>query len=174
MSATTSDAVGQFAAEAVHFRAWARDETDSGELAVRKALIRIGALYFAALQLPPEWSDELADASDTERISGDEKRAVYQRAAARLPFTDYARVFDPFVLPPEEPIIGSISDDVADIYDDVVSGLVEYEAGHTARALWQWAFCFRMHWGRHATDAIYALHIWLSENAWDQFHPNEP
>jgi hypothetical protein len=173
MPATTSDAVGHFAAEAARFRDWARDGTDSGELAVRQALIRIGALYFAALQLPPEWSDELADAPDTEGIPGDEKRAVYERAAARLPFTDYARVFDPFVLPPEEPVVGSIGDDVADIYDDVVSGLGEYDAGHTARAIWQWAFGLRSHWGRHATDAIYVLHIWLTENAWDQFHPNE-
>lgn len=171
MPATVNNAVLDFAVEAARFRDWARAGSDSGELAVRQALIRIGALYFAALQLPPEWSDELADAPDTESISGDERRAVYERAAARLPFTDYARVFDPFVLPPEEPVVGSIGDDVADIYGDIVSGLVEYEAGQTARAIWYWGFQLRSHRGRHATDAIYALHIWLSENAWDQFHP---
>jgi hypothetical protein len=80
-------------------------------------------------------------------------------------------VFDPFVLPPEEPVVGSIADDVADIYGDVVGGLVEYEASRTAQAVWEWKFQLRSHWGRHATDAMYALHIWLTENAWDQFHP---
>jgi hypothetical protein len=167
----TVDAVPQFAAEAARFREWALDGTDSGELAVRNALIRIGTLYLAALELPPEWSEELADAPDAQGISSDERWAIHRGIAARLPFGDYARMFDPFVLPPEEPVVGSIADDVADIYGDVAGGLIEYEAGRTAQAVWEWGFQLRSHWGRHATDAIYALHIWLTENAWDQFHP---
>ena len=109
--------------------------------------------------------------SDARGVSNDERWAIHHGIAARLPFGDYARVFDPFVLPPEEPVVGSIADDVADIYADVVGGLIEYEAGRTAQAVWEWGFQLRSHWGRHATDAIYALHIWLTENAWDQFHP---
>jgi len=167
----TLDAVTQFAAEAARFREWARDGTDSGERAVRNALIRILALYLAGLQLPPEWSDELADGADAEGIWSDERWAIHGGIAARLPFGDYARVFDPFVLPPEEPVVGSIADDIADIYGDVVGGLIEYEAGRTAQAVWEWGIQLRSHWGRHATDAMYALHIWLTENAWDQFHP---
>jgi hypothetical protein len=171
MPVTTSDAVAAFAAEAARFRDWARDGSDAGELAVRQALVRIGALYLAGLQLPHEWSDELADQPDAEGIGSEERRSIYHRSAARLPFSDYARVFEPFALPPEEPVVGSIADDIADIYGDVVSGLIEHEAGRTAQAIWEWAFQLREHWGRHATDAMYALHIWLTENAWDQFHP---
>jgi len=171
MPATSSDAVAHFAAEAVRFREWARDGSDTGEAAVRNALIRIGTLYLAGLQLPPEWSDELADAPDAEGIPRHERSAIDRSVAARLPFSAYARVFDPFTLPPEEPVVGTISDDIADIYGDVVGGLLEYEAGRTAQALWEWAFQLQEHWGRHATDAMYALHIWLTENAWDQFHP---
>ena len=167
----TIDAVAQFAAEASRFRDWARDGTDNGESAVRHALIRVATLYIAALQLPPEWSDELADAPDAKRVSHEECQAIDRAIAARLPFEDYARMFDPFTLPPEEPVIGSISDDISDIYRDVVTGLIEYEAGRTAQAIWEWGFGLRSHWGRHATDAIYALHIWLTENGWDQFHP---
>ena len=170
MPATATDAVAQFAAEAARFRDWARDGTDTGEVAVRHALIRIATLYLAALDLPPEWSDELADAPEAQGISSDERWAIYHGVAARLPFTDYARVFEPFTLPPEEPVVGSIGDDVADIYSDVVSGLIEYQAGRTAHAVWEWVFQLRSHWGRHATDAMYALQIWLTENAWDQLH----
>ena len=173
MPATSSDAVAHFAAEAARFREWARDGSDTGEVAVRNASIRIGTLYLAALQLPHEWSDELADAPDAEGISREERSAIDRGIAARLPFTAYARVFDPFTLPPDQPVVGTISDDIADIYDDVVGGLVEYEAGRKAQAVWEWAFHLRAHWGRHATDAVYALHVWLSENAWAQFHPNE-
>jgi hypothetical protein len=171
MPATTSDAVADFAAEAARFREWARDGDDSGEVAVREALIRIGTLYLAGLQLPPEWSDELADQPDVKGIASEDRWTIYHRAAARFPFSDYARIFEPFTLPPEEPVVGSIADDIADIYSDIVSGLIEHEAGRTAQAVWEWSFQLRSHWGRHATDAMYALHIWLTENAWEQFHP---
>ena len=171
MHATTTDAISRFAAEAARFREWARDGSDSGELAVRGALIRILALYLAALELPPECSDELADQPDAEGVASDERWSIHRSAARRLPFGDYARVFDPFIFPPEEPVVGSITDDIADIYADIVSGLTEHEAGRTAQAVWEWSFSLRSHWGRHATDAIYALHIWLTENAWEEFHP---
>ena len=173
MHATSSDTVALFAAEAARFRGWARDGSDSGEAAVREALIRIGTLYLAALQLPPEWSDELADQPDAVGITSDERWSIYYRVAARMPFSDYARLFEPFTLPPEEPVVGSIADDIADIYDDVVSGLVEHDAGRTAHAIWTWSFQLRSHWGQHATDAMSALHLWLADNAWNQFHPKK-
>ena len=100
----TLDAVAQFAAEVIRFRDWARDGTDSGELAARNALIRIGTLYLAALELAGEWSEELADAPDAQGISDEERWAIDRSIAARLPFSDFARVFDPFVFPPEEPV----------------------------------------------------------------------
>ena len=66
-------------------------------------------LYLAALELPPEWSDELDDAPDAKGISDDERWAIDRSIAARLPFSDYARVFDPFVFPPEEPVAGPLA-----------------------------------------------------------------
>jgi hypothetical protein len=48
MGATHPDSVALFAAESVRFRDWARDGTDSGDVAVRHALIRITALHLAA------------------------------------------------------------------------------------------------------------------------------
>jgi hypothetical protein len=170
MSTTSTGAVDRFAAEAACFREWARDGTDRGELAVRNALIRIASLYLAALELPPEWSDELADLPDAAGIPDEERQSVY-RAAERLPFTTYAQVLDPLTIPPKEPVIGSLADDIADIYADVVGGLREYEADRKAQALWEWGFNLRSHWGQHATDAISALHHWLADNAWSQFSP---
>jgi hypothetical protein len=168
---TSLDAVTHFAAEATRFREWAQNGNDSGELAVRQALIRLLALYLAGLDLPPEWSDELADAPEAQGISSDERWAIHNGIAARLPFGDYARVLDPFALPPKELVVASIANDIADIYGDVVGGLIEYESGRTPQAIWEWGFQLRSHWGRHATEAIYALHVWLTENARDQFHP---
>jgi hypothetical protein len=162
------DAVERFAAEAVAFREWAAWGTDAGEVATRNALLRVTRLYLAALELPPAWSQELADQPDAERVGDAEWRAVFA-AAGRLPLDYYGTVFDPLIVPPNEsPVIGSLSDDIADIYRDVVSGLWAFEAGRPAAALWEWGFGFRHHWGEHATGAIRALHAWLAANAFDR------
>jgi hypothetical protein len=76
----------------------------------------------------------------------------------------YGEVFNPLIVPPEEPVLGSLSDDITDIYRDVVTGLREYEAGRRTQALWEWGFGFQAHWGEHATGAIRALHCWLASN----------
>jgi hypothetical protein len=77
-------------------------------------------------------------------------------------------VFDPLSVPPDEPVVGSLSDDLCDVYREVVSGLREYEAGRRAQAVWEWGFGLRHHWGKHATGAIRALHRWLAANASDR------
>lgn len=162
------DSVVNFAAEAERFETWARDATDEGEWAAREALLRIAHLYLAALRLPPAWSDKLSADAEPQRVGNDEWRTIFSRCS-RLPFDSYSTVFEPLEVPPsEEPVVGSIADDVADIYRDVVSGLRAYRGGQQPEAIWEWGFSFRNHWGRHATDAIGALHAWLAENAFDR------
>jgi len=162
------DSVANFAAEAERFESWARDATDEGEWAAREALLRITHLYVAALQLPPAWSDELSEAAEPERVNHDEWQTIFSRCS-RLPFDSYTVVFYPLEVPAsEEPVVGSVADDIADIYRDVFSGLRAYRSGRRAEAIWEWGFGFREHWGRHATDAIGALHAWLAENALDR------
>lgn len=161
------DAVEQFAIEAARYRDWARNGTDQGERAAREALLRITQLYLAALHLPPPWSDELANQPDAERASDPERLAVTE-ACRRFPFDFYGEVFDTQPIPPEVLVVGSLSDDIGDIYRDVVTGLQEYEVGRRAQAVWEWGFGFRTHWGEHATGAIRALHCWLAANAFER------
>jgi Domain of unknown function (DUF5063) len=161
------DAVERFAAEAVAFHEWAITGTDSGADAARNGLVGITRLYLAALELPPPWAEELADQPDAMRVGVEEWRVVHS-ASARLPLSYYGEVFDPLPFPSEEPVIGDLADDIADIYRDVVSGLREYQAGRRAQAVWEWGFGFRHHWGEHATGAIRALHCLLASNAFDR------
>lgn len=95
-------------------------------------------------------------------------------AACGLPLDFYHEVFDPLPFPPEDPVVGSLSDDLADIYRDVVTGLRAYEAGRRAQAVWEWGFNLRAHWGEHATSAIRALHCWLAEHAPDRLAAAPP
>jgi hypothetical protein len=52
----------------------------------------------------------------------------------------------------------SLSDDILDIYKDVKKGILLYEKNEHIEAIWEWKFCFEIHWGSHAVDEIRALH----------------
>lgn len=159
-------AVDEFAAEAERFVAWAMNGSDSGHAAAMEALRRIQRLYLAGLALPPAWDPVLAGEPDEPGIGRDEVRAVGQ-ACRRLPLDLYGEVFDPLSVPPEQPVIGSLVDDIQDIYADVAGGLRAYRGNRRAQAVWEWRFNLQIHWGEHATGAIRALHCWLAANGFD-------
>jgi hypothetical protein len=156
--------VERFAGEAVAFRDWLLAGSDSGESAARRALIHLTRLYLEALELPSPWNNEFSDEPDAFQIR-EEERLAASTACRRMPFDFYREVFDPFSEPTVEPLYGSLADDIGDIYRDIVTGLLSYEAGKHPLAIWEWGFRFQIHWGEHATSAIRALHCWLATNA---------
>jgi hypothetical protein len=157
----------EFANEARRFVHWAAGKTDE-PMEVGAALRRIVALYFAALHLPVPYPDSVSTRREESRVDQDEWNLIYARAST-LPFKNYGEVFNPISVPPEEPSVGDIADDIADIYRDVASGLRLYEGGNAVDARWEWSFNFQYHWGRHACSAIRALHCYLAETDVDRF-----
>lgn len=69
---------------------------------------------------------------------------------------DYAEVFDPYG--DDDPIAYRVSDDLADIAEDLGHGMRHYRAGHSHEALWWWQFSYLSHWGNHSGAALRALH----------------
>jgi hypothetical protein len=69
-------------------------------------------------------------------------------------------VFDPIEVPASESVTGDLADDLMDIYCDL-KGLRYCDDGHTFQAVFHWSFTFAVHWGRHATSALRALHCYL-------------
>ena len=67
----------------------------------------------------------------------------------------YWEVFDPYE--EDEPVGGSLTDDLLDIYRDLGRGLLAWNSGARESALWDWKFHFELHWGDHAVDALRAL-----------------
>ena len=51
-----------------------------------------------------------------------------------MPFQLYGEVFDSRRVPPEEPVVGDLADDLSDIYGDVNRGLLAFEAGRREEA----------------------------------------
>jgi Domain of unknown function (DUF5063) len=68
----------------------------------------------------------------------------------------YWEVSDPYEA--SEPVCGSLTDDLLDVYADVRRGLDLWDGSHQQAAIWEWRFHFDIHWGDHAVDALRALH----------------
>lgn len=108
------------------------------------------AVSLAATLLPHV---EPTDVAEPARVGDAEVHAVTGRLRQSLRAHDfYWEVYDPF----EEstPVVGSLTDDVAGVYRDIRSALLELAAGRETNAVWDLRFGFDVHWGRHATDAI--------------------
>ena len=104
-------------------------------------------LYIAARNLPkPE--------PETERAARRGEAVKVRLSENNSPY--YWMVSDPNVL--EEPVCGSLADDLSDIASDLQRGIEEYDRGKVGNAAFEWSFGFRHHWGDHAVDAIRYLH----------------
>ncbi|HEY4009943.1 MAG TPA: DUF5063 domain-containing protein [Acidobacteriaceae bacterium] len=136
-----------------------------GADALRKLRDVLLPLYTAALalSLPIASEDDLPE--DTDRIR-QERKAIEQRLA-NAGFQDgFWVVFDPLQLQRQDPLRTSVSDCMADIWSDLKPGLEALETDRSHyfdSAVWEWSFSFRTHWGRHAIDALRAIHFQLED-----------
>ena len=135
------------------------DEAPIGALVfARECLILLLRLYDGAMQLPETAVGE----EGTPRFSHETWKSMFESISARMPGSDcYWTVFEPLELEPPNPVVGSVADDLADVWRDLKSGLLLIDNGGlkcTNSAVWEWRFSFESHWGRHAVAAITALH----------------
>jgi len=88
------------------------------------------------------------------------------------PYTIYREVFDPYKA--EEPVNGSLADDLADLYWDIGPGLSRWDAADPATRrgiVWNWRFGYESHWGQHLVDAMRAIHTLLCVHHIEHQHP---
>ena len=71
------------------------------------------------------------------------------------PIDAYSEVFDPYADEPPVPYL--LSDDLADMANDLVRGLLHYDAGRGREALWWWQYTYLNSWGVSAGAALRAL-----------------
>ena len=81
-----------------------------------------------------------------------------------LPFQFYRIVSDPQDLENDEPVIGDLCDDLADIYGDLFEGREAYRAGFPRQAIGMWVDSYFYHWGEHAASAIWAIDDYYRKN----------
>ena len=100
-------------------------------------------LLVANALLLPDLEPTTADPLDDPEGLDSECQDV-AAAAATLGVDLYWEVFDPREL--SEPVAGSLSDDLADIYRDLRRGLAAAERD-IEEAVWDWRFSYETHWG---------------------------
>jgi hypothetical protein len=148
---------------ATEYIAWAQSEPGDPETEARKALGLLSELYNQALRLavatgkPPLKETRVSDA---------EWQDAHDRFRV-LPVRHYSTVYNPLAVPAETPVVNDLSGDLASIYRDIADGMALHAEGRPADAFDHWSRSFRNHWGRHANEAIHALHCHFAVgNSW--------
>jgi hypothetical protein len=130
------------------------------------------ALYEAALRLP-EPMVETAELPET-RLTHEHWLEVFNRLQGVLGKDDVYWTVDPFGPEEQEELVGSLADDLADIYRDVKEGLELAAMGASEHeVLWQWRFNFWVHWGVHLVDALRISHAHLAEAGGPRYDQRE-
>jgi hypothetical protein len=149
--------IEQFADVARRYCAWVESTPAEPSLEMRRAQEFLAELHLAAVNLPrvePENDVEGEEISSYEMIC---------KRFASLPVYGYWDVFDVLNPEAEEPVFGTLTDDLADIYSDVKRGLSLFDAGYKIEAIWEWRFNFYIHWGVHLTSAQRAIHTYIKD-----------
>jgi hypothetical protein len=139
--------------------------TLSAETWAEAALPALAELYAAALVLPEPEVEAFDRAPDGCDVGFAEWQEHYKRLGELLGEARwYWCYFDP-TEPPEsrqEPVLGNLADDLADIYGDIKPGLRAWDTGEESyidEVVYHWKFpLFGSHWGVHAVGALRALH----------------
>lgn len=146
--------VSNFADLARAFCAWCEDALPGDDLP-RQLACWLARLHGAALGLPAmkveEFGDQYPDLPEEAH-----QRAQTQFAPLQGWFYREHLNMNPWA--PEEAGMGDIGDDALDTYQDIKRGLLLHDAGLPMHALWFWSYMHRLHWGRHAAGAAYAVH----------------
>jgi len=117
---------------------------------LRRCAILLPRIYAAGLTLPDVEPEQ-------ESINAPAVESPMRRLGALFGrYDSYLEIFDPYQ--ENEPVRGLISDDLADIYLELVEPLSAFEAGRIQDAVWNWKFSSRGHCGDHIVDAMRAIH----------------
>jgi hypothetical protein len=121
-------------------------------------LTQVLRLYEHALRLPEIEAENLNLLS---RVEHEPWQRMGEHVGRRLARDYYWETFEPLEQEKPEPVVGSLSDGLADIWRDIKPGVAEIDRGKQTSisdAVWHWRSSFESHWGHHAAGAIFALH----------------
>lgn len=133
-------------------------------------------LYLKATYLPT--LDSKYEDFNERFVTEKDYESVHKGILAKLGQYDaYEEVFDPGRKDSEEPIGASISENLADIYQDLKDFILLYEIGSDEvmyEAVWACKQSFEIYWGQRLTNALRALHFLRYSEEIDEEEINHP
>ena len=118
--------------------------------------IQLAHVCAVAAQLPIVEPDTEGEDYSQDQVASHSEKQLRLADSLRKKIGDmdtYRTVFDP--MSKEEPITCSLSDDLAEIYLDLMDALELHRRSRSINdTYWEWRFDFRSHWARHAADAL--------------------
>ncbi len=148
----------QFIIAARRYCEWAESNYRPDLKSSRQALELITELYLCGVRL----SSEDQNVEDTDARFAKIREKFRGGCRGSLPINYYSEIFNPIPVPAEEPVTGSLRDDIVSIYENMSDGLSLLDAGYRRHAVRTWIVNL-FHWGEHATSAIRVLHSYLSK-----------
>ncbi|MCE4553616.1 DUF5063 domain-containing protein [Roseateles cellulosilyticus] len=134
MTPNESQTVLDFATAARGFCLWCEDEmSERTEVHAASWLARLYGLGVVLPSVDSNIEDGLPDLPADFLVRAQTNLSVFNGRY-------YREVFDPAPELDDEPVIGDIGDDLLQTYKDVRRGLMLFDAGGVAEALWQWSF----------------------------------
>ncbi len=126
----------------------------------------LSRLYAAGHRLPEVNIENSVDIPAEFDVSTDEWKAVYGFVSELLGWQKFYRAYfdptEPIDDTEQEPSIGDLADDLADIYRDIKPGLTTWDTNQDeflTSIVFDWKSpLFDTHWGLHAVSALHVLH----------------
>jgi hypothetical protein len=151
---------------------------------IEKTLELFSSLYYSIFRFPSfeiESDEEMIEKFVTEQ----EWNNIYQRVSHKLGYhDDYLDLYDPVARQEEDLSVGKLSDNLADIYQDMKDFVTLYGVGNEdvmLASLWECKISFEEYWGQKLLNATRVLHrlyfyeenLEEDENSEDQADYNE-
>ncbi|HEX2788316.1 MAG TPA: DUF5063 domain-containing protein [Ignavibacteria bacterium] len=110
---------------------------------------------------------EIIYENNSSQVSDIDYNQIRKIIEERLPINYYWSVFNPLDEKEHDAIIGSLDDDLADIYVNIKEAIVSFDTNKIESiedALWGFKYDFIIHWGYHLNSALNVIHWYLREN----------
>lgn len=131
------------------------DKIQAYELLFRSVVI-LPIVYSLGMMLP----DVDPSTNEPERYDGKSMMGAILEKIGK--YDNYSEIFDPIF--ENEIVVGSLSDDLADIYADLKGPMISFDSGRENDAIWQWKFNLKTHCGDHLVDSLRVIHRLVNDH----------
>jgi hypothetical protein len=159
----------EFATVANEFCAFAESVNDLTRKDFLGKLQKLFPLLYLKASLLPQVSEEDAEESPEKFVTEEDYLFILRKLSSKLgEFDSYPEIFEPGTPLGEANVEANISENVADIYQDLKDFILAYRIGTIdvmRAALWECKNNFEQYWGQRLVNGLRAIHQLIYGNS---------